>query len=308
MTARDVDAAVNAMASGQFGAFNHTQALQSGATERIIGARLRSGAWDHLDRAVYAVAGAPATWERSLMASWLGEDGLAGVGVRSAAAVHGMHGFRPGRPELTVVRHGNHRSGLAVVYESRLLAPSDIVNVGGIPTTTPEFTVLQLAAHLGPKRLADVIDDAAAAHTLSLPRLRERFETWAGRGQTGTRNLRAILEVRGPGYVPPASVLEREFFGLLEEGGLQPPVRQFELPWRDVRPGRSDSAYIGRRLIMEVDSRRWHTRVKDFAIDRQRDREAVEHAWSVIRFVAEEIRGDPEEVLRSVRACLRAAA
>ncbi|MBV9936067.1 MAG: DUF559 domain-containing protein, partial [Actinobacteria bacterium] len=55
-------------------------------------------------------------------------------------------------------------------------------------------------------------------------------------------------------------------------------------------------------------SRRWHTRVKDFAIDRQRDRDAVEHGWSVIRFVAEEIRGDPEEVIRSVRACLRAAA
>ena len=296
------------MAKGQFGAFNHTQALRSGATERIIAARLRSGAWDHLDRAVYAVAGSPDIWERKLMGAWLGEDGLAGVADYAAAALHGMYGFRPGPVELTVVRHGNHRSGLAVVHESRLLTPSDIIDVGGISATTPEFTVLQLASRLGAQRLADVIDDAAAAHTLSLPRLRERFETYAGRGQTGTRRLRAILDVRGPGYVPPASVLEREFFAVLERGGLPTPTRQFELPWRQARPGRSDSAYIPWRLLLEVDSRRWHTRVKDFAVDRQRDRDAVEHRWAVIRFVTEEIRGDPGEVVRSVRACLQAAA
>jgi hypothetical protein len=308
MTAREVDAAINTVAKGQFGAFNHTQALQAGATEHIIGARLRSGAWGHLDRAVYAVAGSPETWERRLMASWLGEDALAGIALASAATLHGYYGFAPGRPELTVVHHGNHRSGLAVVHESRLLTSADIVDVGGIPTTTPEFTILQLARRLGPKRLADVIDDAAAAHTLSLLRLHERFETYAGRGQTGTRKLRAILDVRRPGYVPPASVLEREFFEVLERGGLPAPTRQFELPWRTIRPGRSDSAFVPQRLLCEVDSRRWHTRMKDFAIDRQRDRDAVEHGWAVIRFVAEEIRGDPNEVIRSVRACLRAAA
>src|SRR5947209_36355 len=164
LTPLTVYAAVIALALGQIGALNHTQALLAGATERIITARLRSGAWGHLDRAVYAMASSPDRWERRLMGAWLGEDGLAGVALTSAATLHGMYGFRPGAVELTALHHSNHRSRLAVVHESRLLTPADIVDVGGIPTTTPEFTILQLARRLGPKRLADVIDDAAAAH------------------------------------------------------------------------------------------------------------------------------------------------
>lgn len=308
VTARETDAAVEAVARRQFGAFNLAQAMQAGATDRLVRARVHSGRWTQLDAAVFAIAGAPDIWERRLTSAHLGETGHVAVSFASAAAVHGMFGFRPGPVELTVVHHKNHRSGLTIVHESRDLEPTDIVDVGGIPTTSPEFTILQLATRIGRKRLARTVDDALASHTLHMDRLNERFDRYARRGLRGIGHLRAVLEERGPGYEPPASALEAELIEVIEWGSLPTPVRQFRFPWRTEVEGRSDLAYPPARLLIEADSRRWHTRVNDFATDRRRDREAAEHGHRVVRFVWEEVMRQRAEVVRSIRACLAVAA
>jgi very-short-patch-repair endonuclease len=117
--------------------------------------------------------------------------------------------------------------------------------------------------------------------------------------------LRLILEERGPGYVPPASRLERLAFDCLVDGGLAVPVRQHPLPSR-AGPGRVDLAYPDARLIIEADSRRWHTRVADFEVDRRRDNEATALGWQVLRVTWRDLVDRPGWVRSMVRSCLEA--
>src|SRR5688572_5784149 len=104
-----------------------------------------------------------------------------------------------------------------------------------------------------------------------------------GEAKPGMANLRKVLESRGPGYVAPASRLERLLTDVLTGGGLPLPERQHPLPSR-VGPGRVDLAYPAARLIIEADSRRWHTRVADFETDRLRDNEATVLGWRILRY------------------------
>jgi very-short-patch-repair endonuclease len=57
-------------------------------------------------------------------------------------------------------------------------------------------------------------------------------------------------------------------------------------------------AYIASwRLIVEGDGRRWHTRRADMARDRLRDNEATAHGFAVLRFIYEQLRDEPENVI-----------
>jgi very-short-patch-repair endonuclease len=103
-------------------------------------------------------------------------------------------------------------------------------------------------------------------------------------------------------------MLEAEIDRRCREAGLPILVRQFKLPWRGIVEARSDLAAPWAHLLIEADSRRWHTRKRDMAVDRRRDRDATEHGWRTSRWVHEEIFGDAAELVRSIRASLEAAA
>lgn len=113
---------------------------------------------------------------------------------------------------------------------------------------------------------------------------------------------------RGPGYVPPESVLERRLSRVLEDSRIPAPVRQFVLPWRERVNERVDLAFPRHRIIVEADGRRWHARMDQMASDRRRDREALNHGWRPFRFVWEEITRCPDLVRDTlVEALARAA-
>src|SRR3546814_13274428 len=67
----------------------------------MIATRVRAGDWVRIDTAVFGHIAAPPTWERSVMAAVLAER-VAVASHRTAAVLHGLEGFRRGRPELTV--------------------------------------------------------------------------------------------------------------------------------------------------------------------------------------------------------------
>ncbi|MFB3044184.1 MAG: endonuclease domain-containing protein, partial [Acidimicrobiia bacterium] len=68
--------------------------------------------------------------------------------------------------------------------------------------------------------------------------------------------------------------------------------------------GRVDLAYPAHQLVIEGDSRRWHTLLNSFELDRKRDNAAQLAGWRTLRFIWDEITQEPEEVVRVIAQAL----
>ncbi|HEX2700274.1 MAG TPA: hypothetical protein VHM89_08755 [Acidimicrobiales bacterium] len=155
MTARNVDAAIARLASGQHGVFARQQALAVGATGSLIQRRLASATWTAEAPGVYGLVGGVHTWHRRLMVAHLDLGPESVISHRAAAVLHGFAGMRPGAPEITVPRHRG-RGGRWRVHQSAL-PPTAVRRMDHLPVTTIERTLVDLAGVTGAPQLASVI-------------------------------------------------------------------------------------------------------------------------------------------------------
>jgi hypothetical protein len=65
---------------------------------------LATGRWRAAGPGVYRIAGTPVTWRSHLLAAVLAGGPGAVASHRSAGALHGLDGCRPGVPEVSVPR------------------------------------------------------------------------------------------------------------------------------------------------------------------------------------------------------------
>jgi hypothetical protein len=292
------------LASRQYGLFSRAQALDAGLSSKVIEARLRSARWERMAPGVYAFAGGTPSWRRTLMASCLQAGPGAVASHEAAAALHGLATFTPG-PVVVMLAHGDHqhlRGGR--LRQSTDLALHHRTLVDGIPVTTTARTVVDLAGDLRPGRLRIVVEDALAARRCTLEQLGHCYQEVRRPGKRGMTSLALVLRSLGPGPVRSASFLERLLRKVLVDAGLPEPVREYEAPWARDTPGRVDLAYPFSRVILEADSRRWHTRERDFEVDRRRDRQAQLAGWAVYRFTWRDLVDDPEDVVITIRRAL----
>jgi Transcriptional regulator, AbiEi antitoxin/Protein of unknown function (DUF559) len=299
-----LDVAVTALAERQFGCFSRAQVLELGGSDDLIHRRIRSGRWVRVAPGVYSIPGIPMSYLRRLWVTHLtaGPDSV--VSHESAAALLHLTGFPRGPVVLTVDHPSHLRVEGAFVHQITDVAPHHVWLLDGLRVTTTPRTIVDLASVCSRARLAIVLDDALAAKkVLRAGVARCLFEVLRP-GKRGLGKLVSILDERGPGYVPPASELERLLFAALQAGGLPDPVRQFPLPGRGAVDGLVDAAYPDARLILEADGRRWHTRQRDLARDALRRNEAARVGWQTINFLWEELTQDPEGVADTVRDTL----
>lgn len=289
----EADRRVDVIARTQHGVFSRRQALSAGLTRSMIESRLRASTWIRLDPSVYALASHPYTWERQLMAATLSVPGSV-VSGRSAAALHRLDGFRPGRIDLVAPPGRNERSRLARVHRNSFV---DATAVRGIPTLTVARTIVDLAATLHPHHLAEVIDRAVTSRSVDLAELTEAFVVHAAGRRPGTRALRELLSARShDAPEPPTTELERLLRRMLDVPALPTFAFEVEMPWWPAGEGRVDSYAASCTLIVEADGRRWHTRERDFTQDRTRDNLAAAHGHGTLRFTY-------ADLTRSVAAC-----
>jgi very-short-patch-repair endonuclease len=64
--------------------------------------------------------------------------------------------------------------------------------------------------------------------------------------------------------------------------------------------GRVDALIEDWGLVVEADSRRWHTRVGDFEADRQRDNDLIARGFRVVRFTYQMLKEDSEGCVRII--------
>lgn len=303
-----VDGAMAELASRQHGLFSRQQVLAAGGRDDHIKRRLQSHRWAHVAEGVYGLPGWPGTWRRRLLAACLEAGPEAVASHQAAAGLHRLVTFAEG-PIVVMVAHGDHQ----YLHAGRLRQSTDLRSghrsvVDGIPVTTIARTLVDLAGcrDIPLARLATAVDDAHVSGRCRLAEVHLLYDELRRPGKRGMRRLGAVLASRGPGYVPPESVLERRLLKVLRDAGLPEPRRQYPLPWRDNAEGRVDLAYPDDRVLIEGDGRRWHARMDQMERDRRRDNEALNHGWRPYRVMWADLKEHPDRVVATVWAALGA--
>ena len=295
------DSAVALLAAGQLGAISRGQALELGAKTAAIQRRVRSGRWRRTRSGVYVVGGVPASWMQDVWCAFLAIGPAAVVTHETALRIHRM-GEVPDSLLTFTVPHGDHaRLPGVFVHQIDDLRSHRVRTISGLPVSTPERVIVELAAGTGERRLGRLLDGAVAAKRTTYARAAGCMHEVFRPGKPGMVKLASVLDARGDGFVPPHSELERALFAALAAGGLPAPRRQHPLPGRGAVNGLVDAAYPDARLIVEADGRRWHTRIDDLKRDHLRDTEAARAGWLTLRFVYEQIVHDPADVCAAIR-------
>ena len=120
--------------------------------------------------------------------------------------------------------------------------------------------------------------------------------------------MRAVIDERRGGRGVPASALERLFDREAKRHGFPVGEAEAPLPGRTAGPERVDRLYRRARLIIEIDGRRWHTRVADFDRDHQRELDALAAGYRTARVTAWILKYDAAGTFDRLRQILAVAA
>jgi len=284
------------------GSITSSEMQALGVSREWIARRTADGWLERVAHSTYVLPGATSRWKATLSAAChrLG----AVVSHESAAQLHGIGGVRPGSLVVTVpVRRSNRFPGVEVRQKTDL-APDQVVTRSGLPVTTPARTLIDLAERLGPRRLGQIVDSAVAERLTTYQAVAELLSLLGRRGKPGVRSMRVVLADRVDSTTPPATVLEARVLEIIELGGLPRPTTQFHAPWLRAVHGRVDFAYEDHRIVIEADSRRWHTLADAFLEDRERDNLAQLAGWRVLRFTWWDVEERADYVASTIKKAL----
>jgi len=303
----DVDRMVAAVAEAHHGIFaaHHLRDLAVTRDERAW--RLGEGRWIELHLGVYRIAGAPGSWRGALLAACWAGGTRAVASHRSAAALHDLPGRATAAAEITCPRWRRTQHQGLVVHESCALGERDTTVVDGIPVTTVERTIFDLAAVCGRLTVDLAIDNALRRNLATFDSMVAVLRRVGKQGRKGTKMLRGLLELRDAQYEPTQSERELMLMRLLGAQGLPEPERQFSI--HDDQGNfiaRPDLVYRELKIAMEYDSVEHHVGRAAQVRDNRR-RNAMEGiGWAVLVATAEDVRyGTGMQFVREVRRTRR---
>lgn len=303
----DIQRAIAERARTQLGLVTTAQVAEIGAASDLARRLTAAGRLERVGRRTLRVAGAPTSHAQQVLAACLDTGGAASH--RTAAVLHGLHGFPAGPIEVTVGRalhHGRHP--LATIHTSTNLPTDDLVRVGPIPVTGVARTFLGLAAlvPLVPEETIRTALGAAARDGLvSDAWLWWRLERLRCRGRNGVATMERILRDR-VSLGPTESWLEQRFLELLAEHGLPTPEVQRRVRHRGSFVARVDLAFAPARLAIELEGYAHHSTREDRSRDERRRNRLILAGWTVMVFTYDQVVRDPQEVVATVRAALAA--
>ena len=295
-----VDAQTIRLASRQGGVISRAQARRLGLTSRQIDYRLSVGRWERVGDLGYRLI--PVTEPRQLLVAATVLVPGAVVSHDSAAHLHGVLDDEPPMPIMSVHSRTTHDLLGLDVRRCHDLLDTHVVSVDGLPVTTPERTIFDLASTHSLGSLAWVTARLASEGRLSFSALEQVVSEIGRRGKPGTSLMRELLESLDLEQSD-ESPLERRGRRLLDQAKCRCGYEsEYPMPWLPRR--RFDDAFPSHKLAIEWDSIRYHGQRDSFETDRQRDRLAAEHGWRVLRFTWADVTRRPEGVVRTVRRTL----
>jgi very-short-patch-repair endonuclease len=287
------DTRIAEVASGQHGVVSRAQLLRRRFTRHAIETRLRTGRLHRKYRAVYTVGHTKLTARGQWMAAVLACGRDAVLSHTDAAALHGL--LQPPSGDIHVTAPTRHHID-GIRCHLAELDPDDVTEIDGIPVTTLERTLFDIA-----RRSAFNAAFARAQHEdrLHLPRLTALIARNPGR--RGIKPLTAALAdlTEEPGWTQ--SELERRFIGLCRAHHLPIPLTN-----QYVEGVLVDAYWPEHRLVVEIDGWKTHKTRAAFEADRARDSKLAAAGYRVMRFTSRRIEKDARGIADELRRALSA--
>jgi hypothetical protein len=291
-----------AVAERQHGVVTLRQLEALGFKAEAVRARVRSGRLRRLHRGVYALPGFPLSANSNRLAAVVA-CGNGAVLSHVAAAAHWT--IRPSaatRIDVTVPRRsGRRRQGLRVHRADRL-TPSEITAVDGIPCTTVARTVVDCAGMLSATATEYLIHQAQIKRLLARREVEAVLDRHPSR--PGNSVVRRILGLPLPGEDKVRSLNERRLLRICRDAGVPLPETDLWIPLPDGHGVQVDFVWREQRLIVEVDSRTFHSTDRALVNDPDRDRRLMLAGWRVVRFSYRDLIERPELVATQLRRIL----
>jgi len=287
------------LAERQYGVVATRQLLAAGISASAITTRVRRHRLHRLYQGVYAVGHTALVPLAREMAAVLACGEGAAISHRSAATVWRMPPPAEGPIDVTVARSGRSRSGLRI-HRSRTLTDRDVQVRHGIPITTPERTLLDLADTSQDRDLERAIDEALVQTLTTRAALRAIVDDVQGR--RGAPRLGALLARENEPALTRSEAEER-FLELIRAAGL-------DAPEVNVRVGShmGDFLWRDRRVVVEIDGYRFHSSRKAFERDRLRDAQLAARGYRVMRITWRQLIEEPYSGVARLSRALAAAA
>jgi hypothetical protein len=292
---------VDEVASRQWSLVTRSQLFDAGVSERRIVGLLRSGVLRPVRRRVYALVGAPRSWQQTAMAAVLAA-GPGAVASHATAARLWSFVYLPAE-SVDVTVESQSRSPTPGVRRTTILPDVDVTERTGVPCTSFERTLCDCTTILSPFQLGRVLDDGLRRNLASLDRLTKcvfRLDSGPGRR---LRVIQVLLAERDASFDPGGSASELRVLQVLREGGIPAPVQQY--PVRvDSRPYELDFAWPEQRVFAEYYGLAVHSGASAVAYDSSRLTAMVAEGWRPLVFT--DSTPDHEIVKRAQKVLARA--
>lgn len=259
-------------AQQQFGVVSRAQAVEALGARSSIAWKLATGELAQLSPVAYRLRGTPQTWEsKAMSALFIGGEGSA-LSHHTAAWLHRLDGFKePGDIDVTCALRRGKRARPGLIFHRPTRAIETSVIASGLPITTAQRTIVDLAGVLENEPLELALDSANRRYPRFGDWLSDLIKTLNPQFTPGLAKLEALLELRR-GLVTD-SALEVKVVRTLRAHGLDHCVVQFNVFENGQFVMRIDFAWPEHKVALHADGFRWHQQRERFDRDaRQRSR------------------------------------
>jgi len=225
------------------------------------------------------------------------------VSFASGAALRQMRRSNSSYLDITIPADRPIRRLKGIRCHRADLAPQDISEVEGIPTTSVSRTLLDLATQISYEGLESAANEAEVLEIFDLREMEDLLKR--SKGHRGIRRLRQVLEHGDiSGENQSKSDLEKLFARVCAQHGLPKPAinrwillgdeyHQVDFLWRE------------KKVVIEVDSKRYHHTGWKLARDARRDELLPLHGYLHARIPEDLLLQRPFEAIQTTTALLR---
>jgi hypothetical protein len=209
----------------------------------------------------------------------------------SHASSAALHGFWDRRREIeTVTRPGNggpRRIDGLFVYRSVTLN-GNTMTVDGIPTTTPERAIIEMAPYVDGAGLARAVREAMRVEKTTSERLLRAVDDHFRRRDT-RRVLRTLAQFAGLPVSRARSGAEVRALMVLRDAGRRTPRLNHKVAGEE-----ADLSWPAEQLIVEIDGGPFH---RDVGEDARKEAVWRGAGWTVLRLPSDAVYNAPEQLL-----------
>jgi hypothetical protein len=302
-----MDATLATLVAETDGVFTIEHAKECGLSEDQIEHRA-ARVWQRLYPTVFRMRGVPRTWRGDLRAACFAGEPHATLSHRTAARLRGLPGGRETPIEMSCPRWRRSQTTGLLVHETTFIDPRDVELIDGLPVTTAERTIFDLASiYRSADFIETVLHAARRQRLITYSSTKATFDRLAGRGRPGVVVFREALQ-RWPGTRTTESDKETLLLQVLRRNGLPTPELQYEVFDDSGRfVARVDAAYPQWRALIEYDSIQEHSDEWALARDSGRRNRLLALGYTPLSARHRDLSTGGGELCSAIRACRRRA-